>query len=168
VRMMTIRNEVGAYELTDAVFRMPRGPAAPVGNIHAVGIAASVDIISGTLASASDIGLHTAAGWLDEHPYSGGRIHGRALPFWAECSTLVRQAHAQFPEHVAVGWDVAILVEGPVIVEGNGSPDLGIIQRMAQRPIGNTRYGELLAYNLRRAVSERSARLFTRGDNDNA
>ena len=38
---------------------------------------------------------------------------------------------------------------GPELVEGNGAPDLDIIQRTHREPIGNARLGELLAFHLR-------------------
>ena len=69
---------------------------------------------------------------------------------WQEAIDLVERAHRAFDEYVLVGWDVAFLEDGPVLVEGNRGPDIDILQRTARGPIGNGRFGELLAYNLER------------------
>ena len=44
--------------------------------------------------------------------------------------------------------DIAITDEGPLIVEGNSSPDLDILQRFGV-PVCNSRFGDLLAWHLR-------------------
>jgi hypothetical protein len=63
---------------------------------------------------------------------------------------LVTRALAAFADRVLIGWDVAIMSDGPELVEGNGGPDLDIIQRTHRAPLGDARLGELLAYHLRR------------------
>jgi hypothetical protein len=88
-------------------------------------------------------------GWCDCHPDSGALIAGRHLPHWPHALDLVQRAHAAFPDRPFIGWDVAMLADGPCIVEGNGSPDLDIHQRCEGRPIGSARFGELLAFHLR-------------------
>ena len=47
--------------------------------------------------------------------------------------------------------------DGPELVEGNGAPDLDIIQRTHRAPIGNARLGELLAFHLRDRLAATNA-----------
>ncbi len=155
VRVMTCRNERGEYEVTSAAFRMAQGDNTVVDNFHAGGILAKVDIQTGELGRATDgaLALGPGTGWCERHPDTGGQILGRRLPFWPEILDLVRRAHATaFSDHVVIGWDVAILDDGPRLVEGNKGPDLDLVQRSHGEPFGNARFGELLAYNLRRSL----------------
>jgi hypothetical protein len=49
--------------------------------------------------------------------------------------------------------NVAMLQDGPCVIEGNGKPDLDIHQRVERRPLGDQRIAELLAFNLRRSLA---------------
>lgn len=150
IRIVTCRNESGAYEVTNAAFRMPRVSGSAVDNFHAGGIASAVDIATGRLGSATDLGLSTQSGWFTAHPITGAAIEGRVLPLWAEARALVEQAHPHFSDFAVIGWDVAILPDGPCIIEANGAPDLDIIQRTMRAPLGNARLGKLMAWHVKR------------------
>jgi hypothetical protein len=153
MRIYTGRNEHGGFEATHAVYRMAQGRNAVVDNFHAGGIAAPVDLETGELGLATDMGLTRDSAWLEQHPLTGARISGRRLPWWGEALDLARRAHAIFPDQAIIGWDVALLAGGPQLIEGNKSPDLDIVQRIHAGPVGNQRLGELLAWNLKRALA---------------
>jgi hypothetical protein len=155
VRIVTCRNESGAFEATNAVLRMAQGRNRVVDNFHAGGLAACVDLATGTLGRATDLGVLPTAGWRETHPNSGAQIAGRRLPWWRETLALVERAHAAFADRVLIGWDVGIMRDGPELVEGNGAPDLDIIQRTHREPVGNARLGELIAFHLRGAGAGR-------------
>jgi hypothetical protein len=157
LRILTLRNESGEGEATDAVFRMAVGTNTIVDNFHAGGIAANVDMVTGVLGLATDIGLRPDLGWCDRHPTTGAKIFGRRLPFWEEAIDLVQRGHALFPNRTIIGWDVAILESGPCAVESNGSPDLDIHQRCGGAPLGRARLGELLAFSVEQALAARAA-----------
>lgn len=148
-RIMTARNETGDIEATHAVFRMPQRPGAPVDNIHAGGIAAPVDLATGRLGRATDLGLKTTSRWHERHPTTDAVILGRTLPHWPAALELVRSAHALIGDRVVVGWDVAILEDGPCLVEGNGKPDVDLIQRPHRTGLGASRLGEIMAFHLK-------------------
>jgi len=150
VRLLTCRDEKGGFEATNASFRMSINPKSAVDNIHAGGIAAPIDLPTGTLGAASDLGMGPKIAWYDAHPLTGAAITGRVLPFWAEVVALGVRAHAAFSEWTVIGWDIAILDDGAHLIEGNKGPDVDLIQRPLRGPIGSGRFGALLAYNLER------------------
>jgi hypothetical protein len=57
VRVLTARNEKGEPEATNVAFRMAVGANSVVDNFHQGGLAASVDMITGAVGEASDIGI---------------------------------------------------------------------------------------------------------------
>lgn len=155
VRMLSVRNEAGDYEVTDAAFRMSVDPESAVDNFHAGGIAAAVDIKTGRLGRATDLGMGPDFKWHDVHPLTGAQITSRQLPMWRETVALAVRAHRVFPDYALVGWDIAVLEDGPCVIEGNRGPDVDIHQRTSLGPIGEGRFGELLAYNLEHRTGSR-------------
>jgi hypothetical protein len=156
VRAVTCRNERGEFEVTNASFRMGQGRTSIVDNFHAGGIVAKIDLRTGEVGPATDgaMALGPGRGWCDRHPDTGGQIAGRRLPFWQETLDLARRAHTlAFSDHVIIGWDIALLSDGPCLVEGNKGPDLDLVQKSHREPVGNARLGELLAFNLRYTVA---------------
>jgi len=148
-RIVTMRTESGGHEAVCALFRMAVGDNRLVDNFHAGGIAAPIDVATGRLGAATDWGLRPRHGWKTQHPDTGGQIEGRVLPLWAETRALAERAHAAFDDRHIIGWDMAILEDGPAIVEANGGPDTDMHQRVSRQPLGNQRFGELLAFHLR-------------------
>jgi hypothetical protein len=151
LRVLTCLDEHGRPEVTHAVLRMARDPAVVVDNFHAGGIAAKVDIATGIIGPATDMGFRRDSRWWNTHPTTGAPITDRVVPRWFEAAALAIRAHAAFADQVTIGWDIAVLDDGVYLVEGNKSPDLDIIQRVGQEPAGNSRFGELLALHLQRA-----------------
>lgn len=87
-------------------------------------------------------------GWVEKHPDTGAQIRDRVAPQWNEACWLAERAHLAFEDRTIVGWDIAPTDDGPTIVEGNGSPDLDIIQRMTRSGQADSRLGHLLAHHL--------------------
>jgi glutathione synthase/RimK-type ligase-like ATP-grasp enzyme len=112
-----------------------------------------VDIATGRLGRASDLGMDASLGWFSAHPDTGAIIEGRVLPSWEEAKRLAIKAHRAFADRTVVGWDIAILDDGPILIEGNGNPDLDIIQRFMRVGLRGHRFGQLVAYHLRRRPS---------------
>lgn len=151
VRVISCLDEHNRPEVTHAVMRMASNTSVVVDNFHAGGIAAAVDLATGRLGRATDMGLRADSTWWDVHPVSGASITGRLVPMWNEVLDLARRAHAAFDDQVAIGWDIAVCEDGPILVEGNKSPDLDIMQRVGRQPLGNTRFGELLYFHVMRS-----------------
>jgi len=148
IRVLTCLDESGQPEIVGAAMRMAIGPNCTVDNLHAGGIAAAVDLDTGTLGQASDLGASGTLGWLDRHPDSGAPITGFVVPLWSEVREFAVRTHKAFADRCLVGWDIAVTPEGPVLVEGNGAPDLDIMQRFIRHGLMAARLGLLLAFHV--------------------
>ena len=149
VRALSCLNEAGDPELVGAVLRMAIGGNHVVDNLHAGGIAAGIDLGTGLVGPATNLGSDVRLGWLDRHPTTGAQITGRRLPFADRIRPFAVKAHRAFSDRILVGWDIAITPKGLVLVEANGAPDLDIMQRPFGRGLMRGRLGELLAHHLR-------------------
>jgi hypothetical protein len=145
-RLISVRNPAGGTEITDAAWRMPVHAASAVDNFHAGGIAAAIDIATGRLGRASDMGLNAETAWHDHHPATGGQILGRILPGWHDVVTLTQKLHQEvFDDRLFVGWDIAITPSGPVFIEANAAPGLDLMQRLPRAPLGPRRFAQIFA-----------------------
>lgn len=149
LRVLTCYNADGEPEVMAAMMRTSFGKNRTVDNLHAGGIGALVDISSGTLSKASNLGSDARLGWFSVHPDTAAPIEGRVIPFWEEVKMAAVAAHRHFNDRIVVGWDIAILEDGPIFIEGNGNPDLDILQRFMPIGFREHRFAELLAYHLR-------------------
>jgi hypothetical protein len=147
LRIYTLVNEAGAVEHVFSMLRMSRDAHEFVDNVCRGGIAAMVAPETGILNCATDTGVLARTGWLGRHPGTGGAIEGRHVPFWREAVELALDAHRKLEGPLIVGWDIAITERGPILIEGNKSPDIEIEQRLSG-PWGNSRFGQLLAHYL--------------------
>jgi hypothetical protein len=57
------------------------------------------------------------------HPATGLPIAGFQLPHWERVREILCAAAEQFRPVRSIGWDVAMTADGPVIIEGNFTPD---------------------------------------------
>jgi hypothetical protein len=148
-RVLTCLNQEREPEVMAAMLRTSFGQNVTVDNLHAGGIGALVDLDSGALSRSSNLGLDARLGWFSEHPDTGAPIEGRNVPYWQEAKELAVAAHRQFNDRVVIGWDIAILENGPIFIEGNGNPDLDILQRFMRVGLREHRFADLLAHHLR-------------------
>ena len=111
-----------------------------------------------TLGEAVEIAAHS------ELVLPNAPIAGRTLPLWEEVKALAVRAHAAFDDRAIVGWDIAILPDGPAVVEGNGSPDMDLMQRFMDRGFCKHRFAELLTHHLRQRgyVTQAASRISSR------
>ena len=161
VRILTCLNAAREPEAMAAMLRTSFGKNVTVDNLHAGGIGALVDLDSGALSRSSNIGSDARLGWFSSHPDTGAPIEGRAVPLWEQAKALAIAAHREFNDRVVIGWDVAILDDGPILIEGNGNPDLDILQRFMHVGLRKHRFAKLLAYHLREQLSAAPGELAT-------
>jgi hypothetical protein len=150
VRILTALDEEEKPQIIGAVLKMAVSKNITTDNVHAGAIAAPIDIEHGRLGQATYSGFDPRKGWIDRHPESGAVITGRLLPMWDELCDLALKAHSAFGDWTIVGWDIAILEDGPILVEGNCGADIDLVQRPLRTAFGSSRLGELIAFHLDR------------------
>lgn len=64
----------------------------------------------------------------DIHPGTDIKMTGRVIPFWSEVIRLCINAAFKLKECKFIGWDVAITEKGPLLIEGNHTPDLDMVE----------------------------------------
>lgn len=147
IRVMTTRRPGGRPEFLAAVFRMGTGRST-ADNYAQGGIACAVEASTGTLGTARRVDDEHRTILFERHPDTNAPIAGAKLPFWDEAVQLALDAHEQLGAVPCIGWDVALLPEGPALLEGNWNPCTKLLQVATQTPLLATDfasvYGEWL------------------------
>lgn len=95
-------------------------------NAHTGGVYVRVDTETGVLFdTAYDENLHE----YKEHPYTKIPFAGEKVEGIKDLVRMAEDLGNKFPDITFVGWDIVLSPEGPVVLEGNSSPGLTIIQR---------------------------------------
>jgi hypothetical protein len=63
-----------------------------------------------------------------EHPDTGVTFGGRQVPHLGGARELVLRAAALFPAIPLVGWDIAILPDRPILIEGNHNDSVSAME----------------------------------------
>ena len=131
VRVVTVR-KAGAIKVIGACMRIVVGNSETDSFSHGSSgnLLAAVDLDSGKLIAARGSASKT---WpkvkdISTHPTSGRTVVGVMLPYWPQVVDLVQKAHESIQDLHTVGWDVAILDDGPIVVEANWRYDIDLIQ----------------------------------------
>ncbi|MFC5512377.1 sugar-transfer associated ATP-grasp domain-containing protein [Massilia jejuensis] len=131
IRVVTIRHR-GRIDVIAGAVRIVVGESDVDNFSHGASgnLVAAVDIGTGEMITSIGSKSKTWPAMQDVavHPGSGAPILGVMLPCWPEVLALVTKAHESIEGLHTVGWDVAILEDGPVIVEANWRYDIDILQ----------------------------------------
>jgi hypothetical protein len=157
LRVLTCLNESNEPEVMTAMIRTSFGANKTVDNLHAGGIGTLVDVDTGKLGKASNLGADARLGWFSAHPDTGAPIEGMTVPCWEEVKSQAVAAHRAFDDRVVIGWDISVLEDGPIFIEGNGNPDLDILQRFMPIGLREHRFARLLAHHLQQRDPARSS-----------
>jgi hypothetical protein len=120
-------------------WRMPRGEEK-TDNFAGGGLVAGVSnegIL--TAAVAKDIRL----GSFTNHPDTNAQIQGTQLPRFQDMVNLALKAHECFQKPCFIGWDIALTMDGPTIVEANTTWGTESIEMPHRRPLMETEFGEI-------------------------
>lgn len=126
--------------LFQSCFRMPVG-MAEADNFNAGGIAAGVSE-RGKLGVA--VGKDVRAGLFTHHPDTRARFEGVELPYWQQMVDLALLAHERLGAPCFVGWDIALTINGPIVLEGNDKFGVDLAQMPQGQPLGETKYAEIV------------------------
>ncbi len=63
-----------------------------------------------------------------EHPNTGVKFSEFVIPEYDKAIELCKQAHLVMREIPAIGWDIAITTDGPMIIEGNDNWEISLMQ----------------------------------------
>ncbi|MFC5604799.1 sugar-transfer associated ATP-grasp domain-containing protein [Sporosarcina koreensis] len=79
----------------------------------------------------------------EKHPNTKVGLNNFKVPYFQEAISLAVKSAEEFPSKI-IGWDVAITEHGPVIIEGNHNPHLG----MADIAFGGLKKSNLFVENI--------------------
>lgn len=151
VRLMTVRDVGQAPQPLMAALRMPTGDAV-ADNFGSGALGVPIELASGMCGHGVKYDGKYPPDEVERHPDTGASILGVIVPCWSECIELVCRAHGLVQSQVPViGWDVAILEDGPILIEANHLPGGNIAQMPSGLPLGSSRFAEVIHERLRRA-----------------
>lgn len=130
LRIVTLVDDNGVAHCMYCTFKMGDGGRF-VDNLENGGMCVVVDRETSCLTGVA----HTSRlEVLDRHPWTGIVFDGYKLPYIKEAVELCLEAAMEVKEMRHVGWDVALTVDGPCIVEGNNYPGYDFWQLPEQTP----------------------------------
>jgi len=155
IRLISCRAPSGSIEFLPPAIRMPLDDSF-ADNLHQGGMGAPIDIVSGKICGPA-IRLDTQCGVsiFDTHPTTGIKLRGFQLPYWSEVLALARKAHLAFGSMHFIGWDIAILQNQPVLIEGNAL--WGIIALPDGVSLADTQFMRCYNYHFKRSPSTNPA-----------
>jgi hypothetical protein len=139
IRVMTTRRPGETPRFLAGLLRMGTGNAT-ADNFAQGGIASVADRDTGTLGEARRVDKQHRTYVYQTHPDTGARIVGFQVPRWQESVRLALEAHQRLGNIPVVGWDVAVLPDGPVLLEGNWNPCVKLLQVVTQTPLLATEF----------------------------
>jgi hypothetical protein len=90
-------------------------------------------------------GSGLALGEVTHHPDTGAALIGIEVPNWREIISLALDAASTLNEVRLIGWDMAAVANGALIVEPNFTPDFIMTQLADRRGMLDKRFNTFLA-----------------------
>jgi hypothetical protein len=125
IRFMVLTTENGPV-IGGAFMRLANGHAA-ADNFSQGGVAVAIDLARGVLCPSGVVKPRFRATTV--HEKSGLPLKGQPVPLLEEASALVRRLHGCLAVK-SLGWDVALLKDGPCILESNRTWDVHLAMRI--------------------------------------
>lgn len=131
VRIETVRWGATTH-LHYALARFSAREEATVDNATQGGTFVGIDLETGKLKKYGEYFDFENGAHETHHPVTGIQYEGYEIPYWDTITDLVTKLHPLFYGLAAVGWDIAITKDGPIVMEANSSP----CSKMAQMTNG--------------------------------
>jgi hypothetical protein len=113
-----------------AVLRIGTSRSFPVDNFQAGqgGLSVLIDSQSGRLGPGALADAGGKPEWHSHHPESGVPIAGLVIPDWGALREKVLGYAGRFAFIRSIGWDIVLTDDGFVILEGNSTPGMPVLQ----------------------------------------
>jgi hypothetical protein len=155
VRLLTILRQ-GEPEVLRACWKIPAGEHAADNFWRPGNLLAQLDLESGRVVRVLR-GTATGREEISHHPDTGMRILGMTVPNWQEVKQLAMDGARLLQDLPLVGWDIAPIDSGAVLVEANVTPDFQLHQIADQRGVLDANLAEFLKQRQRDAATFRQA-----------
>jgi hypothetical protein len=126
IRVITVVRKDGGVDIISAAFRI--SVDSETDNFSTGNLAAAINLSTGEVISPGIKRLAACSDSYESHPVTGEMILGFQIPHWTKVIEMIKEAALVFPQVRTVGWDVAILEDKPIIIEGNPSWNKGAPQ----------------------------------------
>ena len=120
VRVLVFRGKDNTTRCIGMTFRMGQGGAI-VDNATTGGIMANVNVKTGIMDAG--VFMKPSEHYLSNHPTSNEKLKGCKLSHYDEIQVLACRTLDAFPNINFAGFDIALSVDGPIVVELNPKPD---------------------------------------------
>lgn len=141
----------GKVVIPNCMFRMSKG-ASYLDNASAGGIFITYNIESNKLGATGYQLFKSGAKSFSKHPVSNFQFKDAPLPFNEEVKALVTIAAESYDQIDSIGWDIAYTKNGPVILEGNDSPHIVMMQITSHGLLNNNVYKEVFKEYLQNKI----------------
>lgn len=111
-----------------AAHRFGTRQSCNVDNVNQGGIAAIIDLSDGKLSKGRSFSNEGVKQIFELHPDSSKPINNETIPGWSSLTCRILEMAKRMPYLKYVGWDIILSNDELFILEGNVSPQLGLIQ----------------------------------------
>lgn len=117
IRIITVLNNEKRVDFIGAIFRISVN--SHLDNFSQGNLAAEIDIKSGKVITGGIKKNSSCDKYHDYHPVTKKQIKGFQIPHWKNILSTVESAALIIPEVKTIGWDVAVLQDKVLLIEGN-------------------------------------------------
>lgn len=142
VRVVTIFDTNGARAIA-TVWKVATGPSMADNYWEPGNLVAAIDPTSGVVGRPFT-GLGRDIRRVDDHPDTGKRLTGFALPDWHAAMELCLRATASIPRLPMQAWDIALTSRGPTLLEVNVNGGMRLPQLCAEAGLLRGEFAEFL------------------------